>query len=91
MRTVKGIDIAFVIDRVTRSHVAWMTSLDGLASPQDLEDSLTIPEHEARRLIRALLAAGAIDDAARIPATVRWAPQEDRDAAAASTATYLKR
>ena len=67
-----------VIDRVTRSHVAWMTSLDGLASPADLEESLTIPAHEARRLVRALLAAGAIDDAARIPATLRWAPQEQQ-------------
>lgn len=69
-----------IIDRVTRSHVAWMRSLDGLASAADVEESLTIPEHEARRLVRALLAAGAIDDAARIPATLRWAPQERRDA-----------
>ena len=67
-----------------------MTSLDGLASPQDLEDSLTIPEHEARRLIRALLAAGAIDDAARIPAAVRWAPQEDRDAAAGRSGAVMR-
>lgn len=79
-----------VIDRVTRSHVAWMTSLDGLASPADLEESLTIPEHEARRLVRALLAAGAIDDAARIPATVRWASQEQRDAAAGRFAATLR-
>jgi hypothetical protein len=70
-----------IVDRVTRSHVAWMTSLDGLASPADLAESLTIPEHEARRLVRALVAAGAIDDAARIPATLRWSPQEQRDAA----------
>lgn len=67
------------IDRVSRTHVAWLTSLDGLASPADLEESLTIPEHEARRLVRALLAAGALDDAARIPATLRWASQEQRD------------
>jgi hypothetical protein len=79
-----------VIDRVTRSHVAWMTSLDGLASPADLEESLTIPEHEARRLVRALLAAGAIDDAARIPATLRWASQEQRDAVAGQFGAALR-
>lgn len=79
-----------VVDRVTRSHVAWMTSLDGLASPADLEESLTIPDHEARRLVRALLAAGAIDDAARIPAPVRWAPPEQRDAVAGRFAAALR-
>lgn len=79
-----------IIDRVTRSHVAWMTSLDGLASPAELEESLTIPPHEARRLVRALLAAGAIDDAARIPATLRWATQEHRDAVAGRFGAALR-
>ncbi len=79
-----------VIDRVTRSHVAWMTSLDGLTSPADLEESLTIPAHEARRLVRALLAAGAIDDAARIPPAIRWAPQEHRDAVASRFGATLR-
>jgi hypothetical protein len=79
-----------VVDRVTRSHVAWMTSLDGLASPADLEESLTIPEHEARRMVRALLAAGAIDDAARIPTTVRWASQEQRQAVAGRFGAALR-
>jgi hypothetical protein len=79
-----------VIDRITRSHVTWMTSLDGLATPADLEESLTIPAHEARRLVRALLAAGAIDDAARIPATTRWAPQEHRDAVAGRFGAALR-
>ena len=79
-----------IVDRVTRTHVAWMTSLDGLASPAELEESLTIPEHEARRLVRALLAAGAIDDAARIPAPLRWAPQEQRDAVAGRFGAALR-
>ena len=79
-----------VVDRVTRSHVAWMTSLDGLASPLDLEESLTIPDHEARRLVRAMLAAGAIDDAARIPEQVRWASQDQRDAATGRFAVALR-
>ena len=79
-----------VVDRVTRSHVAWMTSLDGLASPADLEESLTIPEHEARRLVRALLAAGAIDDAARIPVALRWASPEQRDAVAGRFGAALR-
>ncbi len=79
-----------VVDRVTRSHVAWMTSLDGLSSPVDLEEALTIPDHEARRLVRAMLAAGAIDDAARIPAQLRWASQQQRDAVASRFATALR-
>lgn len=79
-----------IIDRVTRSHVAWMTSLDGLASPAALEAALTIPAHEARRFVRALLSAGAIDDAARIPATLRWASQEQRDAVAGRFGATLR-
>jgi hypothetical protein len=79
-----------VVDRVTRSHVAWMTTLDGLATPADLEESLTIPEHEARRLVRALLAAGALDDAARIPAALRWARPEQRDAVAGRFGAALR-
>lgn len=76
-----GADV--IVDRVDRSLVAWMTSIDGLQSPQVIEESLTIPEHEAGRLVRALIAAGALDDAARIPDHLRWATVADRDAAAA--------
>ena len=71
-----------VIDRVSRSHVAWLSSLDGLHSPAMIAESLTIPDQDAARLVRALLAAGALDDAARIPEPMRWLPQPARDTAA---------
>lgn len=71
-----------VIPSVSRALVAWMTSLDGTSSTRTIIESLTIPETEARRLVRAMLAAGALDDAARIPASVRWAPAAERPSAA---------
>lgn len=80
------------VPSVTRALVAWMTSLDGTSTRRAIAESLTIPENEARRLLRALHAAGALDDAARLPAAVRWAPIDERpDAAgrfAAAVATY---
>lgn len=72
-----------IVERVDRSLVAWMTSLDGSQSPQVIAESLTIPEHHARRLVRALLAAGALEDAARIPSTMRWGDTAERDDARA--------
>lgn len=69
-----------VIDQVTRSMVAWLTSLDGRSGLDVIEESLTIPESDARRLVRAVVAAGALEDAARIPDCLRWAPQPRRDA-----------
>lgn len=74
---------------MTRALVAWMTSLDGTSGPQTIIESLTIPEVEARRLVRALRAAGALDDAARVPEQVRWAPPSDRPAAAARFAATI--
>ena len=79
-----------IVDRVTRAHVAWMSSLDGACSPDAIVESLTIPEHEATRLIRALLAATALEDAARIPAPLRWIPQPERDVAAGRHAAALR-
>ena len=70
-----------VLTRISRAHVEWMTRLDGLRTSQQLEDELVLPVAEARRLLRAMLAAGALEDAARIPDAVRWSAQEDRDAA----------
>jgi bacteriocin biosynthesis cyclodehydratase domain-containing protein len=67
-----------IVDRVTRSHVAWLTSLDGLRSPAEIEDDLALPAGEARRLLRCLLHAGALDDASRIPDGLRWAAPTDR-------------
>lgn len=68
-----------VIDHATRSMVAWLTSLDGRSSREIVEESLTIPESDARRLVRAVLAAGALEDASRIPDSLRWAAQPRRD------------
>lgn len=79
-----------VIDRVSRSHVAWLSSLDGLHSPTVIAESLTIPERDAARLVRALLAAGALDDGARIPDPLRWLPQPERDTAAGRFGSALQ-
>lgn len=72
-----------IVERIDRSLVAWMTSIDGSQSPEVIAESLTIPEHHARRLVRALLAAGALDDAARVPSSLRWGDLAQRDAARA--------
>ncbi len=69
------------LTRIGRAHIEWMSRLDGLRSAQQIEDELVLPVSEARRLLRAMLAAGAIEDAARIPDAVRWAAQEERDVA----------
>lgn len=69
-----------VIDSASRSLAAWLGALDGRRAPDLLEEGLTIPEAEARRAVRGLLAAGALEDAARIPDALRWAPQPRRDA-----------
>ena len=71
-----------IVDRVTRAHLAWLSSLDGLRTTADVESTLPLDRAEARRLLRALLAAGGLDDAARIPDAVRWAPQEEREVVA---------
>lgn len=93
-RTSTSVQIGerITVPSVTRALVAWMTSLDGTSSARAITESLTIPETEARRLLRALLAAGALDDGARLPAAVRWASSDERPAAvgrfAASVAAY---
>lgn len=69
-----------ILTDVTRRHVAWMTSFDGVSSRNAIEESLTIPVSEARRLLRALIAAAALEDAARVPLSVRWAAPQERDA-----------
>lgn len=79
-----------IVDRVTRSHVAWLASLDGLSTPAAITESLTIPEPEADRLVRALRAANALEDASRIPAPLRWIPQPERDVAAARHAAAVQ-
>jgi bacteriocin biosynthesis cyclodehydratase domain-containing protein len=79
-----------IVDRVTRSHVTWIASLDGMRVAAEIEDDLFLPIHEARRLLRALLAAGALDDATRIPDALRWCGQEDRDRTAGRYGAALR-
>ncbi|MCX6434062.1 MAG: hypothetical protein NTX29_15240 [Actinobacteria bacterium] len=56
----------------------------------EIEDALDIPVHEARRLLRALLAAAVLDDATRIPDALRWCPQDERDRAAGRFGAALR-
>jgi len=78
-----------VLDRVSRVHVSWLCSLDGLLPPERIEQALPLPVSEARRLLRGLRAAGGLEDAARIPGSLRWCPQPERDAAVRRFATAL--
>ena len=70
-----------VVDRVTPEHLTWLSSLDGLRLADEIEDNLPLPVAEAGRLLRALAAAGGLEDAARMPASMRWVAPDDRDAA----------
>ena len=70
-----------IVDRISRSHVAWLTSLDGLRSPDEIASDLSIPVGDARRLLRSLILAGALEDASRIPDALRWAAPGDRETA----------
>ena len=79
-----------IVARVAQDHVRWLARLDGLSTASAASADLPIPAAEARRLLRALLAAGALDDAARIPDAVRWARAEDRDAVAGRFGAVLR-
>ena len=67
-----------IVDRVTPAHVAWLRSLDGLRTAQEISDELPVSRADACRILRALLAAGGLDDAAQLPDAARWAPPEQR-------------
>lgn len=90
-RTATSIQIGddVIVDRVDRSLVAWTTSLDGSRTPQEIGDALTISAHDARRLVRALLAAGALEDLGRIPASLRWVAADVRDEARARLSAVM--
>ena len=81
-----------IVDRVTTAHVSWLRSLDGLRTAADVADHLPIARTEARRLLRALIAAGGLEDAAQVPEAARWAgPDQRADVArrfGAAMATY---
>lgn len=79
-----------IVPRVGHDHVGWLARLDGLSTARAASTDLPIPAAEARRLLRGLLAAGALDDAARIPDAVRWARAEDRDVVAGRFGAVLR-
>lgn len=72
-----------VLDRITPAHIDWITSLDGLRTSRDVLRALPIDEADAARIVRGLLRAGALHDAARIPTPLRWLTPHARDAAIA--------
>lgn len=79
-----------IVASVSRAHIEWMTRLDGLRTTEQVEDELVLPVSEARRLLRSMRAAGALEDASRIPNSVRWSAQEDRDDAAGRFGALLR-
>ena len=58
-----------------------LSGLDGLRTTDEIEEDLRLPVTEIRRLLRALLAVGGLEDAACIPNAMRWAVQSERDVA----------
>ena len=69
-----------IIDRLSPHHIAWLRRLDGSSTADDLAIDMPIGLDEARRLVRCLLAAGALVDAARLPAGLRFAGPAGRAA-----------
>ena len=72
-----------VLDRMMPAHVDWIMGLDGLRTSLEVLRSLPFAAEEAGRIVRGLLAAGALHDASRIPAPLRWLTSAARDAAIA--------
>jgi bacteriocin biosynthesis cyclodehydratase domain-containing protein len=71
-----------IVDRVTAPHVEWLRLLDGARTAQEISGDDRVAPTEARRLLRALRAAGALVDAARLPPSMRFGSVAQRDAAA---------
>lgn len=72
-----------IVTGVSQAHVAWLASLDGLRTVDQVAADLPLPVGELRRLVRALVSAGGLEDAARIPDALRWAPPPQRAVATA--------
>jgi hypothetical protein len=71
-----------IVDRVSPQHINWLRTLDGLLTSAEIEARLTLPISEARRLLRAIHAAGALVDAATVPEPARWTGPSRRAAIA---------
>jgi len=69
-----------IIDRLAAPQVEWLRLLDGTRTSDELCAALSIDPSEARRLLRALLAAGALVDAACAPSSLRFSTVDSRDA-----------
>lgn len=65
-----------VVARCTRSQLAWLTCLDGTGPA--LPAAEVADGSDPSALVEAALRAGAIDDAARVPASWRWLAPELR-------------
>jgi bacteriocin biosynthesis cyclodehydratase domain-containing protein len=70
-----------VVDRLDVAHLAWLRLIDGTRTAEDLCASLAFDPEQARRLLRAMLAAGALDDASSAPSGWRFATVDQRHAA----------
>jgi hypothetical protein len=71
-----------IVDRVTAPHVEWLRLLDGARTAEEISGDDRVAPTEARRLLRALRAAGALVDSARLPPSMRFGSVAQRDAAA---------
>ena len=72
-----------ILDRMTPQHVDWIASLDGMRGTREILRTLPIPEEDAGRIVRALINAGALRDASRLPAALRWLSPMAREEAEA--------
>jgi hypothetical protein len=82
------------LDRMDEINVRWLRGLDGLRTWREVIDQLNIAPETAGRIIRALKALGAIDDATDMPNSWRWLSAVERDEQlgdlAAAAHTYPK-
>lgn len=67
-----------VVPDVTQAQVSWLAGLDGMRDRAQLVADLPIPATDAGRLLRAAIAAAALEDAADLPPSIRWASPAGR-------------
>lgn len=65
-----------VVERISPEHVTWLTGIDGGRTSGEITTDLPIPEADAHRLLAALIAAGGLVDAARMPDAARTTSDE---------------
>lgn len=72
-----------ILDRMAPLHIDWIMSLDGMRGTREIIRTLPISEEDAARIVRALIAAGALRDASRLPPALRWLSPMAREEAEA--------